>query len=133
MGTNYVTSVANSAVNSVYIGENGLAFNTDGFTKSLYSADTISGALGAGITGGMGALNLRDGNNITLNSKTFNTNGIKALNGLAGGLVQNGVALAMGGNANFNLLSFNTIDYSISPSRSRTTTLLQAQPKAAGM
>ncbi len=109
MGTNYVTSVANSAVNSFYIGENGLAFNTDGFTKSLYSADTISGALGAGITGGMGALNLRDGNNITLNSKTFNTNGIKALNGLAGGLVQNGVALAMGGNANFNLLSFKGV------------------------
>ncbi len=27
MGTNYVTSVANSAVNSFYIGENGLAFN----------------------------------------------------------------------------------------------------------
>ena len=55
MGTNYVTSVANSAVNSFYIGENGLAFNTDGFTKSLYSADTISGAIGAGITGGLNA------------------------------------------------------------------------------
>ena len=57
----------------------------------------------------MNAINLRDGNNITLNSKTFNSNGIKALNGLAGGLVQNGVALAMGGNANFNLLSYKGV------------------------
>ena len=57
----------------------------------------------------MNAINLRDGNNITLNSNTFNVGGIKALNGLAGGLVQNGVALAMGGNANFNLLSFKGV------------------------
>ncbi len=57
----------------------------------------------------MNAINLRGGNNITLNSKTFNTNGIKALNGLAGGLVQNGVALAMCGNANLNLLSFKGV------------------------
>ena len=57
----------------------------------------------------MNAINLRGGNNITLNSKTFNTNGIKALNGLTGGLVQNGVALAMCGNANLNLLSFKGV------------------------
>jgi hypothetical protein len=109
MTTNYVTSVANSAVQSLYIGENGLAFNSKNFTKSLYSADTISCALGAGITGGMGALNLRDGNNIKLNSNTFNVSGISAFNSLAGGLVQNGVALAMGGNANFNLLNYKGV------------------------
>ena len=110
MTTNYVTSVANSAVQSLYIGEDGkLGFKTENFTKSLYSTDTISGALGAGITGGMGALNLRDGNNIKLNSNTFNVSGISAFNSLAGGLVQNGVALAMGGNANFNLLSFKGV------------------------
>ena len=110
MTTNYVTSVANSAVNSLYIGQDGkLGFKTEDFTKSLYSANTISGALGAGITGGMGALNLRDGNNIKLNSNTFNVSGISAFNSLAGGLVQNGVALAMGGNANFNLLNYKGV------------------------
>ena len=110
MTTNYVTSVANSAVNSLYIGQDGkLGFKTEGFTKSLYSAETISGAIGAGVTAGLGGINLRDGNNITLNSNTFNVGGIKALNGLAGGLVQNGVSLAMGGNANFNLLSFKGV------------------------
>ena len=57
----------------------------------------------------MNAINLRGGNNITLNSNPFNVGGIKALNGLDGGLVQNGVALAMGGNANFNLLSFKGV------------------------
>ncbi|MBO5137401.1 MAG: hypothetical protein J6B81_02765 [Spirochaetaceae bacterium] len=105
MTTNYVTTVANSAVNSLYIGQDGLAFNTDNFTKSLYSTDTISGALGAGITGGMGGLNLRDENNIKLNSNTFNVSGISAFNSLAGGLVQNGVALAFGENATFNLVN----------------------------
>ena len=109
MTTNYVTSVANSAVQSLYIDENDLAFNSKNFKKSLYSTETISGALGAGITGGMGAINLRDGNNIKLNSNTFNVSGISAFNSLAGGLVQNGVALAMGGNANFNLLSFKGV------------------------
>ena len=109
MTTSYATSVTNSAINSFYIGEEGLAFNTDGFVESLYSAETISGAIGAGVTAGLGGINLRDGNNITLNSNTFNVGGIKALNGLAGGLVQNGVSLAMGGNANFNLLSFKGV------------------------
>ena len=109
MTTSYATSVTNSAINSFYIGEDGLAFNTDGFVESLYSAETISGAIGAGVTAGLGGINLRDGNNITLNSNTFNVGGIKALNGLAGGLVQNGVSLAMGGNANFNLLSFKGV------------------------
>ena len=71
MTTNYVTSVANSAVNSLYIGQDGkLGFKTEDFTKSLYSANTISGALGAGITGGMGALNLRDGNNMNQYNKS---------------------------------------------------------------
>ena len=109
MTTSYATSVANSAINSFYIGEDGLAFNKSGFVESLYSAETISGAIGAGVTAGLGGINLRDGNNITLNSNTFNVGGIKALNGLAGGLVQNGVSLAMGGNANFNLLSFKGV------------------------
>ena len=106
MASSYATSVANSAISSVYINEDGkLGFKGEDFTKSLYSANNISGALGAGVTGGMGAINLRDGNNIKLNSNTFTVGGIQALNGLAGGLVQNGIALAMGGNATFNLLS----------------------------
>ncbi len=104
-GTSYVTNVANTAINSFYIGEDGLSFNTDNFTKSLFSKDSLAGALGAGVCGGMGAVNLQDTNNIALNSNTFNTGGIKAFNELTGGLVQNGVSLAMGGNATFNLAS----------------------------
>ena len=55
MTTNYVTSVANSAVQSLYIEDGKLGFKTEDFTKSLYSANTISGALGAGITAGLNA------------------------------------------------------------------------------
>lgn len=99
MTTNYDTT----AINSFFIGEDGLSFNTDNFTNSLFSKDSLAGALGAGVCGGMGAVNLQDTNNIALNSNTFNTGGIKAFNELTGGLVQNGVSLAMGGNATFNL------------------------------
>lgn len=50
----YVTTVANSAVNSVQFDEDGnLTFDSKGFKKSLYSADTIAGAAGAGMTAGL--------------------------------------------------------------------------------
>ena len=56
MGTNYVTSAANNAINSFYIGQDGkLAFDTDTFTKSLYSAGTISSMVGSGVTSGFNA------------------------------------------------------------------------------
>ena len=40
MGTNYVTSVANSAVNSFYIGEDGLAFNKSGLSYATIKGTT---------------------------------------------------------------------------------------------
>ena len=39
MTTNYATTVTDSAINSFYIGGDGLAFNTDGFTNH-YSVQT---------------------------------------------------------------------------------------------
>ena len=109
MGTNYVTSVANSAVNSFYIGENGLAFNTDGFTKSLYSADTISGAIGAGITAGLNATTIGYNNQYVNGFNSQQIGNIQSLNSLVGGLATNSTSLLMGGNANFNLLSYKGV------------------------
>ena len=110
MATSYATSVGTSFVNNWNLDADGkLAFDAESFGKSTYSAQTISAAVGAGFTTGLGELNLKDSNNIALNSKVFKTSEIKALNSLAGGLVQNGVSLAMGGEANFNILNFADI------------------------
>ena len=108
--TTYVSTVATSAVNNVQLGaDGGLTFDKDAFGKSLYSAETIGSVAGAGMTGGLSSINMRDANNLSLNSHTFKTSEIQALNSLAGGLVQNGVTLAIGGNATFNILNFADI------------------------
>ena len=110
MTTNYVTSVANSAVQSLYIGEDGkLGFKTEDFTKSLYSADTISGALGAGITAGLNATTIGYNNQYVNGFNSQQIGNIKTFNSLMGGLTTNTSSLLMGGNANFNLLSFKGV------------------------
>ena len=109
MTTNYVTSVANSAVQSLYIGENGLAFNSKTFTKSLYSADTISGALGAGITAGLNATTIGYNNQYVNGFNSQQIGNIKTFNSLMGVLATNTTSLLMGGNANLNLLSFKGV------------------------
>ena len=120
--TTYVSTVATSAVNNVQLGADGkLTFNKDAFGKSLYSASTIAGAVGAGFTAGLNEISVGARTEKVKNPKTgkmenqvtyTRANGlssaqiasIQSLNGLAGGLVQNGVSLAMGGDATFNIL-----------------------------
>ena len=127
MATTYVSTVATSAVNNVQLGaDGGLTFNKDAFGKSLYSASTIAGALGAGLTAGLNEISVGARSEKVMNEKTgkmetkvtyTRANGlssaqiasIQSLNGLAGGLVQNGVSLAMGGDATFNILDFADI------------------------
>jgi hypothetical protein len=48
------------AINSVYIGNDGLSFDGTGFRKSLYSASAISGVVGAGVSGALNEYNLMD-------------------------------------------------------------------------
>ena len=106
MTQSYVSTVGNSAINSVYINSDGtLDFNKEGFVDSLHSAGTISSVVGAGITGGLNGVYATDSNGIALNGRTFNTNGIHAMTGLAGGLTTNVVSLAIGGDATFNIAS----------------------------
>ncbi|MCR4948785.1 MAG: hypothetical protein K6A15_06505 [Treponema sp.] len=121
----YATSVASNAINSVYIGKDGLAFDGDGFGRSLYSADTIGGMVGAGVTAGLSEWNLgarskeiitEDGKKVTQTDFTrarglneTQIGNISRLNSLAGGLAGNAVTLAMGGNASFNILNVSDI------------------------
>ena len=125
--TTYVSTVATSAVNNVQLGaDGGLTFNKDEFGKSLYSASTIAGAVGAGFTAGLNEISVGARTEKVKNPKTgkmenqvtyTRANGlssaqiasIQSLNGLAGGLVQNGISLAMGGDATFNILDFADI------------------------
>ena len=125
--TTYVSTVATSAVNNVQLDADGkLTFDKDNFGKSLYSASTIAGAVGAGFTAGLNEISVGARTEKVKNPKTgkmenqvtyTRANGlssaqiasIQSLNGLAGGLVQNGVSLAMGGDATFNILDFADI------------------------
>ena len=109
MTTNYVTSVANSAVQSLYIEDGKLGFKTEDFTKSLYSANTISGALGAGITAGLNATTIGYNNQYVTGFNSQQIGNIQSLNSLVGGLATNATSLLMGGNANFNLLSYKGV------------------------
>ena len=109
MTTSYATSVTNSAINSFYIGEEGLAFNTDGFVESLYSAETISGAIGAGVTAGLNATTIEYNNQYVNGFNSQQIGNIKTFNSLMGSLATNITSLLMGGNANLNLLSFKGV------------------------
>ena len=109
MTTSYATSVTNSAINSFYIGEDGLAFNTDGFVESLYSAETISGAIGAGVTAGLNATTIGYNNQYVNGFNSQQIGNIQSLNSLVGGLATNATSLLMGGNANLNLLSYKGV------------------------
>ena len=109
MTTNYVTNVANSAVQSLYIEDGKLGFKTEDFTKSLYSANTISGALGAGITAGLNATTIGYDNQYVKGFNSQQIGNIQSLNSLVGGLATNATSLLMGGNANLNLLSYKGV------------------------
>ncbi|MBQ1710272.1 MAG: hypothetical protein II032_04075, partial [Treponema sp.] len=121
--TTYVSTVATSAVSSVYIGADGnLAFDGEGFGKSTYSASTIAGALGAGFTAGLNEIALgtrydkvKDPDTGKMKKEythtratglsSVNAANIQALNGLAGGLLTNAIEYAVDGQTTFNLLN----------------------------
>jgi hypothetical protein len=103
-----MTNIATSPINSVtYSAKNGLGFDSDAFSKSI-QAGLVSGAaqVTQTVTSGLlGNINLKDGNGITLNGHTFDTNSIQKLNNFTGSLAGAGVTYAMTGEATFNALN----------------------------
>lgn len=86
MASSYATSVANSAINCVYINEDGnLDFAGETFGKSLYSASTIGGALGAGVSAGL---------NTGISAKLYNLDNGAAINKFYGSAINLGVSAA---------------------------------------
>ena len=65
----------------------------------------LANLAGSFVSGGLGGVNLRDGNGVTLSDKVFNVKDISTMNGLAGGLASTVVNFGMTGNATFNLAS----------------------------
>lgn len=72
-------------------------------------AGNLAGFAGGFVSGGLGGVNLRDGNGIKLSDKVFDVEGISAMNGLAGGLASTVVNFGMTGNATFNLASIKGV------------------------
>ncbi len=72
-------------------------------------AGNLAGFAGGFVSGGLGGVNLRDGNGIKLSDKVFDVEGISAMNGLAGGLASTAVSFGMTGNATFNLASIKGV------------------------
>jgi murein DD-endopeptidase MepM/ murein hydrolase activator NlpD len=70
----------------------------------------LTSTLSTLVSSSLGAFNLFDGNNVALNNNIFNTNGVNALNNLAGGLAAQGLELAMGGNFTLNILNLSMFD-----------------------
>ena len=72
-------------------------------------AGNLASLAGSFVSGGLGGVNLRDGNGIKLSGKVFNVEGISAMNSLAGGLASTVVNFGMTGNATFNLASIKGV------------------------
>ncbi len=72
-------------------------------------AGNLAGFAGGFVSGGLGGVNLRDGNGIKLSNKVFDVEGISAMNGFAGGLASTAVSFGMTGNATFNLASIEGV------------------------
>jgi hypothetical protein len=85
-------------------------FDADSFANSMTNptawASTVASMAGAGVTSGLGEINLRDGNKNWLTEKVFDTKSLHAMNGLAGGMMNSAVTYAMTGNAKFNVANF---------------------------
>ena len=86
MTSSYVTSVANSAISSVYINEDGgLDFAGETFGKSLHSTSVIGGALGTGVSAGL---------NTEISAKLHNLDNGAAINKFYGSAINLGVSAA---------------------------------------
>jgi len=110
-GQSYATSVANSAINSVYINKDGnLDFSGDSFVESLYSKDTmasvLSTAASTSISMGGKAFFTNDGNGLGLTDKVFNIKGMSALADMTANATAAGITYGMTGKTTVNLLNF---------------------------
>jgi hypothetical protein len=89
----------------------GLGFSNEAFASGFNSglASSVAGMAGTFTSGALGQLNLKDGNNISLNGHTFDTAEIQKLNSFTGSLVGTGVSYAMTGETTLNVLNLRDL------------------------
>jgi hypothetical protein len=90
----------NSGINAItYSERDGFGFSEEAFkagmNKGVVSA--VAGMASTFTSGALGLGNLRDGNGIALNNRTFNVEGIGKLNDFTGSLVGGAVSYGMSG------------------------------------
>ncbi|MDR2965864.1 MAG: hypothetical protein LBU88_08820 [Treponema sp.] len=109
----FATYTATTALNSItYSSENGIGWSRETFNNGMenWYKGVLTSTLSTLVSSSLGAFNLFDGNNVALHYNIFNTNGVNALNNLAGGLAAQGLELAMGGNFTLNILNLSMFD-----------------------
>lgn len=106
MASSAVTSATNTAINSIYINEDGgLDFNSDAFSSSMKKMSTWSSVVSSGITGGMNALTKTDAIGNALSGNVFYNEGIQRFNSLTGSLAASGLEYLVDGETSFNVLN----------------------------
>ena len=109
VASSYASSVTSSAINSFNIVDGQLKFNGKGFVESLYSRDTIAGALSAGVnvavSSGTQNFLTKDGNGYDLTEKVFNTEALKTFSGLTGNAAAALTEYAISGKTTVNLIN----------------------------
>ncbi|MBO5236227.1 MAG: hypothetical protein J6B32_03835, partial [Spirochaetaceae bacterium] len=113
-GSNYITGVANSYINSInYTEADGWSMDWDSANSSWVSKNVVASAIGAGtntfVTMGLSEYNLGVNNTNVKGFNILQIDSIESLNNLAGGLAENGVLFAFGENATFNLSNIHGV------------------------
>jgi hypothetical protein len=106
----FTTSVTTSAIGAIEWDGNGLDWNNDSFMKGSFGygaiASTFGGMANTMTAGMLGKMNLRDANGLQLNGRVFDRESIMKFNGLAGGLVDQGIRYSISGDATFNVANY---------------------------
>lgn len=104
-----VSGLASSAIGAFYWDGQGLAWSVDSFSAGARGAliGGAAGATGSLTSSALGRVNLYDGNGIALSGSVFDTQGLRSLNALAGGLAGQAMSYALGGDLSINLANFS--------------------------
>lgn len=104
-----VSGLASSAIGAFYWDGQGLAWSADSFSAGARGAliGGAAGATGSLTSSALGRVNLYDGNGIALSGSIFDTQGIRSVNALAGGLAGQAMGYALGGDFSINLANFS--------------------------
>ncbi len=129
------STTLSSAINAVQWNASGFSWSQSDFNRSFKGGliGTVGAMAGTGISGGLGLINLEDGNSIGLSNRVFRTDDIRNLNTLTGNLSDQALQYALGGTFTVNVANLNSLALRI-PGASGTLNsgLLELQVSSQG-